>query len=73
MKNLINKIVALSSFDNESTSKATLEPFMTLRADNDPLVMNLNFVKRTHVQDPSYIEGQSRQSVYTSLFKGGVK
>ena len=73
MNNLINKLVALSSFDNESTSKATLEPFMSLRSDNDPLVMNLNFVKRTYVQDPSILDGQSRQkSVYTSLF-GGVK
>ena len=70
MNNFIKKIVALSSFDNESTSKATLEPFMTHRADNDPLVINLNFIKRT----PSYIEGQSRQSVFkTHAFKGGVK
>ena len=73
MNNLINKLVALSSFDNESTSKATLEPFMSLRSDNDPLVMNLNFVKRTYVQDPSILDGQCRQkSLYTSLF-GGVK
>jgi len=69
MNNFIKKIVALSSFDDESTSKATLEPFMTHRADNDPSVINLNFFKRTYIQDPSYIEGQCRQS----SFKGGVK
>lgn len=46
MKNLITKLVELTSFDNDSTSKATLEPFMTLRSDNDPLVMNLNFLQR---------------------------
>ena len=70
MNNFIKKIVALSSFDDESTSKATLEPFMTHRADNNPLVMNLNFIKRTFVKGtPSYIEGQCRQS----SFKGGVK
>ena len=72
MNNFIKKIVAFSSFDDESTSKATLEPFMTHRADSDPLVTNLNFVKRTYVQDPLILEGQSRQSVYTSRY-GGVK
>ena len=70
MINLINKLVELTSFDNESTSKATLEPFMSLRSDNDPLVMNLNFIHRNYLnRDIEYIDGMCR----TSSFKGELK
>lgn len=50
MKNLITKLLELTSFDDDSKSKATLEPFMTQRSDNDPLVMNLNFLQRNYLK-----------------------
>lgn len=81
MINLINKLVELTSFDNESTSKATLEPFMSPRSDNDPLVMNLNFIHRNYLNRDYLVyldkniavDGMCRTSSFKCCDEGGVK